>query len=99
MSSSLTKSSYLDGLNCNKFLWISKFANNKIAPPSSFDQNLMDDGNAVGALVTKLYQNGIEIPTTLIDRDERIALTNKLISNGTDAIFEATFFVSKSLSF
>ena len=92
MNESLTKSSYLDGLKCDKFLWISSFAKNKINPPSAFDQNLMDDGNAVGALVTQLYPNGIEIPTTIVNRDERIALTNELISTGTDAIFEATFF-------
>ena len=92
MGSSLTKSSYLDGLKCNKFLWISKFAPSKIAPPSEFDQNLMDDGTAVGALVTQLYPNGIEIPPTLINRDERIALTSELINNGTEVIYEATFF-------
>jgi len=92
MCNSLTKSSYLDGLKCNKFLWISNFAQSKIAPPSAFDQNLMDDGNTVGTLVTQLYPNGIEIPITIVNRDERIALTNELISNGTDAIFEATFF-------
>ena len=92
MGSSLTKSSYLDGLRCGKFLWISKFAQSKIAPPSEFDQNLMDDGTAVGALVTQLYPNGIEIPPTLINRDERIALTSELINNGTEVIYEATFF-------
>ena len=92
MGSSLTKSSYLDGFKCNKFLWISKFAPSKIAPPSAFDQNLMDDGNAVGTLVHQLYPNGIEIPKSIVNRDERIALTKELMSNGTDAIFEATFF-------
>ena len=92
MSKSLTKSSYLDGLNCEKFLWINSFLQSEIDPPKAFDQNLMDDGNEVGALVIELYPGGIEVPKSIINRDERIALTNQLIENGTEVIYEATFF-------
>ena len=52
----------------------------------------MDDGNEVGELVIELYPGGIEVPKSIINRDERIALTNQLIENGTEVIYEATFF-------
>ena len=82
MSKSLTKSTYLDGLNCEKFLWINSFAQSEIDPPKAFDQNLMDDGNEVGELVIELYPGGIEVPKSIINRDERIALTNQLLKMG-----------------
>ena len=92
MKKNLTKTSYLNGLNCEKFLWIDSFAQNKISPPGAFAQNLMDDGNEVGELVQDLYPGGTKVSKSIIDRDERISFTNHLIENGVKIIYEATFF-------
>jgi len=61
-----------------------------IKPPSTFDLKLMEDGNEVGELVQQLYPQGRSInPAKLV---ERINYTKRLMDEGTEVIFEATFF-------
>ena len=93
MNKTLTKTSYLNGLNCEKLLWLESFSPKLIKPPTAFEQNLMDDGHEVGRLVQDLFPGGKEVSKSITDRNERIIITNNLLKRGVKAIYEATFFV------
>ena len=90
MNNILTKSTYIEGLKCEKLLWLQTYMPDLIKSPSAFDLKLMEDGNEVGELVQQLYPQGRSInPAKLV---ERINYTKRLMDEGTEVIFEATFF-------
>lgn len=59
----LTKSKYLAGLQCPKLLWFLINEKEKIPEFSRDAQHKMDVGTEVGILATKLFPDGINIPT------------------------------------
>jgi hypothetical protein len=58
----LTKSNYLLGIQCPKFLWITKNDKERIPEPNEIEQKKFDDGTLVGELATTLFEGGIKIP-------------------------------------
>jgi hypothetical protein len=57
----LTKSKYLNGLQCPKLLWISVNDKKRIPEPDISAQAKFDTGNMVGELATKVFPNGIDL--------------------------------------
>lgn len=83
----LTKSKYLNGLQCIKRLWIEEKYPDRVETPSKAQQRIMNQGVEMGIYAYKNFFDGI-----LIERDHNAAGdTQKAIENGISCIFEATF--------
>jgi len=59
----LSKSRYLNGLQCPKLLWIASNDPGKIPEPDATTQHIFDQGHLVGELAKKLFSGGIDVPT------------------------------------
>ena len=58
----LSKSRYLNGLQCPKLLWIAINEPERIPEPDAATQHIFDQGHLVGELAKKLFPGGIDIP-------------------------------------
>jgi hypothetical protein len=59
----LTKSKYLTGLQCPKYLWTQFREPEGIPEPNTATQYMFRQGHLVGDLAKQLFPNGIDIPT------------------------------------
>jgi len=83
----LTKSKYLNGLQCIKRLWIEGKHPERVETPSKAQQRIMNQGVEVGIYACKIFFDGI-----LIERGyNAVGDTQKAIKSGASCIFEATF--------
>jgi hypothetical protein len=58
----LSKSRYLNGLQCPRLLWIATNEPHKIPEPDAATQHIFDQGHLVGELAKKLFPGGIDVP-------------------------------------
>ncbi|MBN1190242.1 MAG: DUF2779 domain-containing protein [Dehalococcoidales bacterium] len=84
----LSKSRYLNGLQCLKYLWLVCNDPEKIPFPDASTQQMFDQGHLVGALAKKLYPDGINIPDDNFKLN--LELTRKHLSEERP-LFEAGF--------
>jgi hypothetical protein len=82
----LSKSKYLNGLQCPRYLWIACNDPDKIPEPDAATQNIFEQGHLVGKLAKKLFPEGIDIPTE--DFMGNIAMTKELLHE-RKPLFEA----------
>lgn len=87
----LSKSQYVRGLQCVKSLWLYKNKKEAVSPPDPSAQNVFDTGTRVGELACQLFPNGHKIPFEGTTFAEKIALTQSMIEEGIETIYEATF--------
>jgi len=59
----LSKSKYLSGLQCPKYLWIQINEPERIPETDPVTQYIFDQGHLVGELARRLFPGGIDIPT------------------------------------
>ena len=59
----LSKSRYLNGLQCSRLLWIASNEPERIPEPDAATQQIFDQGNLVGELAKKLFPRGQDVPT------------------------------------
>jgi len=85
----LSKSKYLQGLQCPKLLWMSYHAKNKFPPVDADTQAIFDQGHAVTALATSLFPGGVEIEG-VEDIEGILKMSQKLLSQRRP-LFEAAF--------
>ena len=89
---SLSKSLYLNGLQCQKYLWLKLYGKEKLQKPDSNLEAIFSTGDKVGEEACKLFPGGKQIKyNAAIPHSERIALTKKYIADGAKTIYEATF--------
>ena len=50
MNKILSKTSYLQGLKCSKFMWLNKYLNNHMEPISTGDLSRIETGKKIGEL-------------------------------------------------
>ena len=87
---SLSKSKYLNGLQCHKLIWVLYNDKAKVPPYDASTQAIFDQGHEVGHLAKRLFPGGIEIEgdprkyTILLDRT-REALAKRV------PLYEAAF--------
>ena len=62
MSTSLSKSLYTKGLQCQKALWLKKYNKAVLTPPNAATMARFKEGNVVGDLACDLFPGGREIP-------------------------------------
>src|SRR3989344_3646506 len=91
----LTKSKYMAGLQCLKYLWILFYEKDKIPEAGESTQYIFEQGNLVGELAKKLYPNGINIPHK--DFLSNINQTKELLKE-RKPLFEAGFMVEQLFS-
>ena len=77
MDNILTKSKYLIGLECPRYLWITFNQPEKIRKPTLAEEFKFKEGDKVGELAKKLFPHGINLP--IDDYDENIKHTKKAL--------------------
>ena len=88
----LSKSLYLNGLQCKKYLWLKIHNKEKLQKPDASLKAIFATGNKVGEEACKLFPGGKQITyDKTVHHSERIALTKKYIADGVETIYEATF--------
>jgi hypothetical protein len=90
----LTKSKYMNGLQCEKLLWIIYNAPEKIPEVTESTQFRFDMGHEVGEYAKKVFENGIDLPQ---DFKENITRTKESL-NQRKPLFEAGFMVDNLFS-
>jgi CRISPR/Cas system-associated exonuclease Cas4 (RecB family) len=94
---SLTKSPYVNGLQCPKLLWIKVHEKERIPKPDESSQHLFDQGKQVGDLAKTLFPKGVEIKAEyweLAESDKKSREALKL----RKPLFEAGFMVGELYS-
>ena len=87
----LSKSQYIKGLQCHKYLWLQK---KRLELKDTLDSSqvaLYDSGTSIGELAQALFPGGVVVAFTQDDFNAMLAKTKKLIAEGTEVIYEATF--------
>ena len=90
---SISKSLYINGMQCPKLLWLSKHrkSDESVFAPDASLEAVFGRGNEVGKQACKLFKGGERIEWEGTSFDEKIAKTKELIERGTRYIYEATF--------
>jgi hypothetical protein len=91
MKTSLSKSQFIKGLQCHKYLWLYKFRPELATPPDTFQQAVFDIGTEIGLYARGLFPGGEEIKYEGRSLEEKASLTQELIRRGAETIYEATF--------
>lgn len=73
----LSKSRYLNGLQCPKLLWVATNEPERIPELDATTQHRFDQGHLVGELAKKLYPSGTDVPAD--DFMSNIAMTKELL--------------------
>ena len=89
----LTKSDYLKGLQCPRYIWFLK--NKPEALPKETNIQRMEMGIAVGKLATKLFPEGISIEAK--NSEENAKVTQELLKKNVP-LFEAGFLAKYSFA-
>ena len=87
----ISKSQYIKGLQCHKYLWLQKKRPELRDTLDSSQVSLYNSGTSIGALAQDLFPGGIEVAFTQDDFNAMLAKTKKLIAEGAEVIYEATF--------
>ena len=73
----VSKSTYVQGLQCQKLLWFRYNAKNQLEPPGAQAQAIFDQGHEVGDWAKRRFPDGLEIARGTADFDEVIAETRR----------------------
>ncbi|MDF1881270.1 DUF2779 domain-containing protein [Sulfurimonas sp. MAG313] len=87
----LSKSKYIQALQCHKALWLNK---HRPELKGEYDGNRLDvikSGNTIGELAKDLFPGGEEIEFNRDDFKGMLSKTKDLVAEGKDVIYEATF--------
>ena len=89
----LTKSRYIDGLRCEKKLWLGW--HQRLPYEEALPFSVLDTGNRIGVGAWALFPDGVEVSEKPYEHDAAIARTRELMEADTPAIFEAAFEFEK----
>jgi len=90
MNQLLSKSKYLKGLQCPKYLWTAVNEPENITEPDNTTQHLFDQGILVGELAKGLFPNGIDVLAE--DFNSSINFTKELLRE-RKPLFEASICI------
>ena len=85
----LSKSKYLNGLQCPKYLWLLFNDKAKIPETDASTQHIFDEGHKVGELAKQMFPDGIDIPDA--DFNENLRQTKAFLGMKRP-LFEAGFY-------
>jgi hypothetical protein len=87
----LSKSLILKGIQCPKALYLAKYPPDFEFPPKPELEARYRAGTEVGLLAQRLFPGGTEVPYEGLSVVEQVARTRKLIEDGADVVYEASF--------
>ena len=87
----LSKSLFIKGLQCHKYLYLEKYHSDLKDEISDQQEALFQSGTEIGLYAQKLFPNGVEIPYDGLSHSEQLKKTSDEIKKGTTTIYEATF--------
>lgn len=90
----ISKSKYIQGLQCEKSLWLSKHKAHLRTAPDSAQQAKFDQGHKIGELAQKVFPGGRDASFAVdLKKNFGTWLTNtkRLINQGESVIYEAAF--------
>ncbi|OGU58567.1 MAG: hypothetical protein A2V66_14935 [Ignavibacteria bacterium RBG_13_36_8] len=88
----LSKSSFLKGIQCEKHLYLYKYHPELQDQLTELQKAVFNRGHEVGKLARELFPNGIDAsPKTHFDYSGALKLTDKLITDKENVIYEAAF--------
>ena len=87
----LSKSTFLKGVQCNKYIYLDKYHKSKKDPLSEEQLKKFEGGHAVGELAKNYFKGGIDISLLSKSRQVLVAETTKHIQQGVDKLYESTF--------
>ena len=73
----LSKSTYVQGLQCQKLLWFRYNAKDQLEQPGALAQAIFDQGHEVGDWAKRRFPDGLEVARGTADFDEVIAETRR----------------------
>jgi len=85
----LTKSRYIDGLRCEKKLWLGW--HQRLPYEEALPFSVLDTGNRIGRGACALFPGGVEVTEKPYEHEAAVARTLELMAGDTPAIFEAAF--------
>jgi hypothetical protein len=85
----LSKSKYMNGLQCLKYLWLLFNDPQQVPGPDASTQRIFDQGHLVGELAKQLYPGGVDVPHA--DFKDNLRLTKELLATRLP-LFEPGFF-------
>ena len=91
----LSKSKYINGIQCPKLLWISVNDKKRLPETDESKQKLFDEGHIVGEFAKKLFPNGIDIEDE--DFSKNLEQTKKLLKENKP-LFEPAFLINRIYS-
>jgi hypothetical protein len=86
----LSKSTYVQGLQCEKLLWFRYNARDQLQPPGAQTQAVFDQGHEVGGWAKRLFPDGLEVAPGTADFDVVCGETQRLLPLRRP-LFEAGF--------
>ena len=90
MSTKISKSKFVAGMQCLKRLYLQVHSPELAAQPSAADQAIIQQGHDVGMLARQLFPGGVEVCERSLD--QAIRTTRELVADPEiPAIFEAVF--------
>jgi hypothetical protein len=87
----LTKSTFLKGHQCHKYIYLDKYYKKEKDPLSEEQKKIFEGGHIVGAMAQKLFAGGLDVSLFSKSNDVLVQETKKLIEQGHTIIYEATF--------
>src|SRR5690554_5512218 len=85
----ISKSQFNLSLQCKKAFWLYRHEKG-LMKHSASQLNIMNSGTKFGVLMQGLFPGGTDVSIEAESFPERIALTNELIEDGTEPVYEAT---------
>jgi len=87
----LSKSLFVRGLQCHKSLYLQKYRPELKDEVSEETQRRFDIGNNAGSLAQQLFPGGVIVPYEGLSHSEQLSMTQTLIGQGLDTVYEAAF--------
>lgn len=87
----LSKSLYLQGMQCHKALWLHKFRPEVMTDVSTAEPGVIGIGCQVGTLARDLFPGGVLIPYENFTLEEQFARTQEALARGEHTLYEAAF--------
>lgn len=87
----LSKSSFINGMQCARYLWLQYYAPEKAGKEPSSGETRFRKGREVGAMAREYLPGGKDASTDPYDPSASIGKTRALIASGASLIYEAAF--------
>ena len=95
----LSKSDFVQGLQCDKALFLKKNSPELADPISLQSKNIFEMGNRIGVFAQQLFPGGIDLNKDKKDKDFKINRTKQLIDSGEKILYEAGFSYNNAYCF